>query len=149
MHDLISRQAAIDAICDNCDTVKASCPHYPCSRYVAVEKLPSVQPEPCEDPIERQAAIDAFEKELCDVRAFAVGFVGAKRILESVPSAQPEQPEIIRCKDCIFGHLYLDVHNETNIDSWVECINPDGLNRDVSCDGYCSAAIRRKNNEDY
>lgn len=42
------------------------------------------------DLISRQAAIDAFEKELCDVREFAVGFVGAKRILESVPSAQPE-----------------------------------------------------------
>ena len=43
------------------------------------------------DTIYRQDAIDAFEKELCDVRAFAVGFVGAKRILESVPSAQTEQ----------------------------------------------------------
>lgn len=38
--DLIRRRAALDAICDNCDTVKASCPHYPCGRYVAVEKLP-------------------------------------------------------------------------------------------------------------
>lgn len=43
------------------------------------------------DLISRQAAIDAFEKELCDVREFAVGFVGAKRILESVPSVQPER----------------------------------------------------------
>lgn len=43
--DLISRVAAIDAICDNCDAVKASCPHYPCGRYKALEKLPSAQPE--------------------------------------------------------------------------------------------------------
>ena len=43
------------------------------------------------DLISRQAAIDAFEKELSDVREFAVGFVGSKRILESVPSAQTEQ----------------------------------------------------------
>lgn len=45
MDDLISRNAAIDAMCDNCDTVKASCPHYPCSRYVALEKLPPEQPD--------------------------------------------------------------------------------------------------------
>jgi hypothetical protein len=42
--DTIYRQDAIDAICDNCDAVKASCPHYPCGRYVAVEKLQSAQP---------------------------------------------------------------------------------------------------------
>lgn len=46
MIDLIDRQDALDAICDNCDTVEASCPHYPCGRYVAVEKLPPAQPEP-------------------------------------------------------------------------------------------------------
>lgn len=45
MSDLIERQAALDAICDNCDAVKASCPHYPCGRYVAVEKLPSTPSE--------------------------------------------------------------------------------------------------------
>ena len=45
MSDLIERQAAIDAICDNCNTVQASCPHYPCGRYVAVKKIPPTQPE--------------------------------------------------------------------------------------------------------
>lgn len=48
MKDTIYRQDAIEAICDNCDEVKASCPHYPCARYVAVEKLPSAQQEPHE-----------------------------------------------------------------------------------------------------
>lgn len=46
MKDLIERQAAIEELCDNCDTVEASCPHYPCGRYVAIEKLPSAEPEP-------------------------------------------------------------------------------------------------------
>lgn len=50
--DLIRRRSAIDAICDNCDTVEASCPHYPCSRYVAVEDLPSAEPLTEEDYIE-------------------------------------------------------------------------------------------------
>ena len=52
------------------------------------------------DLIDRQAAIDEFEKELSakyNRREFAIGFVGIKRILEKLPSAQPE---IIRCKDC-------------------------------------------------
>jgi len=45
MDDLISRQAAIEALCDNCDNVQAVCPHYPCKQYIAVENLPSAQPE--------------------------------------------------------------------------------------------------------
>ena len=45
MSDLISRQATIDALCDNCDHVEAVCPHYPCKQYTAIEDLPSTQPE--------------------------------------------------------------------------------------------------------
>ena len=45
MNDLISRQAAIEALCDNCDDVQAVCAHYPCKRYIAIEKLPSALPE--------------------------------------------------------------------------------------------------------
>ena len=40
MSDLISRQAAIDVLCDNCDNVQAVCAHYPCKQYIALEKLP-------------------------------------------------------------------------------------------------------------
>ena len=43
--DCISRQAAIDALCDNCDNPQAVCAHYPCDRYTAIEDLPSAQPE--------------------------------------------------------------------------------------------------------
>ena len=49
--------------------------------------------EPMSDLIERQAAIDAFEKELSakyNRRELAIGFVGVKSILEKLPSAQPE-----------------------------------------------------------
>jgi hypothetical protein len=45
MSDLIDRQAAIDALCDNCETVNSSCAHYPCKRYLAIQQLPSAQPE--------------------------------------------------------------------------------------------------------
>lgn len=45
MSDLISRQDAIDALCDNCDNVQAVCSHYHCKQYMAVEDLPSAQLE--------------------------------------------------------------------------------------------------------
>lgn len=58
------------------------------------------------DPISRQAAIDAMMKlQAEDDEAYGghipEGFDGkrAKEALESLPSAQPE---IVRCKDCIF-----------------------------------------------
>ena len=44
-NDSISRQAAIDALCDNCDNAQAVCPHYPCKQYTAIDALPSAQPE--------------------------------------------------------------------------------------------------------
>ena len=45
------------------------------------------------DLIDRQAAIEAFEKELSakhNRRELAISFVGIKSILEKLPSAQPE-----------------------------------------------------------
>ena len=56
--------------------------------------------------------------------------------INNLPSADVEP--VVRCKDCIFGYKYFDVINGI-ADSWIECRNPNGLNRDVSCDGYCSA----------
>lgn len=46
MNDSISRRAAIDALCDNCDNVQSVCAHYPCKQYKAFEALPPAQPEP-------------------------------------------------------------------------------------------------------
>ena len=45
------------------------------------------------DLISRQAAIDAFEKELSakyNRIELAIGFIGVKSILQGLPSAQPE-----------------------------------------------------------
>lgn len=60
------------------------------------------------DLISRQAAIDAFKKELTVGESkgnyvticSAVGYEGVKQILESI---SPAQQEIIRCKDCKYG----------------------------------------------
>lgn len=89
------------------------------------------------DLVDRNAAIDEAYKVIIDGDVFEVVQV---ETLEGLPSI--DAVEIVRCKDCIFGHLYINVQNGVT-DSWVECRNPDGLNRDVSIDGYCSASIRR------
>ena len=56
MNDLISRQAAIDAICKACSMEGDyhKCDGYPetstwCDELVALRALPSAQPERCED----------------------------------------------------------------------------------------------------
>lgn len=46
------------------------------------------------DCVDRQAAIDEFEKELSakyNKREMAIGFVGVKSILQGLPSARPDQ----------------------------------------------------------
>lgn len=90
------------------------------------------------DLISRQAAIDAPFKKF-DM-ATGVTWIPLEYI-EKLPSAQPE---IVLCGDCLFGHIYFDIHNNTKMDSWVECTNPYGLYRDVSCDDFCSYAERRE-----
>lgn len=87
------------------------------------------------DLIDRQTAIDAVNS-----LTYPSSLVDVKRKLVGLPSV--DAVEVVRCKDCVFGHLYVDVINGVT-DSWIECRNPEGLNRDVSVDGYCSASIRR------
>ena len=45
MDDMISKNTALDALCDNCNTVDAVCAHIPCKRYLSIENLQPVQPE--------------------------------------------------------------------------------------------------------
>lgn len=56
---------------------------------------------------------------------------------------QPSVESVIHCKDCFFGYLRKGIINRYE-DTWIECINPNGLNRDVSIDGYCSAGVRKE-----
>lgn len=54
-----------------------------------------------------------------------------------------QQPEITYCKDCAFSHQYIDFDGS----NWIECQNPNGLNRDVADDGYCYAGAERRTDE--
>lgn len=53
--------------------------------------------------------------------------------------------EIVRCLDCRYGYQFYDVQNGIT-DSWVECRNPNGLNRDTAEDGYCYRGERKDDN---
>lgn len=70
--DLISRKAAIDELCDNCDNVKAVCAHYPCKQYIAIEHLPTAEPEliRCKDCKHRNA-----ENGFCEGRGWPMQLV--------------------------------------------------------------------------
>lgn len=109
MIDLISRQSAIDAV-RVMQTYKLS----EGDDMLLVDQaevmtelmmLPSAEPNSNDmsgtrkalDTIRRHDAIETFQKELCREREYAIGFSGIERILNALPSAEPE---IIRCKDC-------------------------------------------------
>ena len=119
MDDLISRQAAIDAIMGQPPE-----PHYPTWYAAQIEKLPAVQPDHIADVskkvertdetaqnvsdsdlISREAVIDALAKfvpyAICDesTESYANGLTDAYNLILQLPSAQPE---IIHCGECIY-----------------------------------------------
>lgn len=53
---------------------------------------------------------------------------------------------VVRCKDCRYGYHWFETRNGIT-DSWIECRNPNGLNRDVSEDGYCYCGERKDDDE--
>lgn len=86
------------------------------------------------DYIDRQQAIDAFQKRGDEIIPSGILRSTVYEVLENLPSAQPE---IIRCKDCKHSeHWYRDkarcfLWHETGID--------------VFEDGYCNYAERKDN----
>lgn len=65
MIDYISRQATIDVLCDNCDTVQAVCSHYPCKRYLAIESLPTADVAPVRHGRWKRVGDTAWECSAC------------------------------------------------------------------------------------
>lgn len=116
MTDLISRQAAIDLYKRFQPYIAIKAVDF----EKALEQLPSAQPArelieqlrwerdtaiqqlkdlgyglgekpKTDDTISRQAAIEAFRKELCREREYAISFRGCERVLSKLPSVQPER----------------------------------------------------------
>lgn len=105
MSDLISRQEAIDALCEDYCSGRHDCKYYPkCENLRSIQELPSAQPEKrtekrtethaC-DLISRQAAIDGLFSEMPGLT-----FAGVLQVLQNLPSAQPEQHHDEWCTDC-------------------------------------------------
>lgn len=96
-----------------------------------------------DDLISRQALRsemyhEAFEKDTEDQRWDSgcwIRYRMFERIIDSIPSAQPEQPGIIRCKDCVsYGEML------TGRDTRMIC-HKFALN--FPRDFYCADAERR------
>ena len=120
MEDLISRQAALDAIMGQPPE-----PHYPSWYAAQIEKLPAVQPlvihctdcTDCEDWLERQSILGVTISEL--------------------PSAQPQTEWNNHTVACLLAELFGDACacNYNGIDEWLPekcevidaCPNPVGV----------------------
>ena len=136
-NDLISRQAAIDAVRHEFNRV----PTIAIRAMEVVRSLPSAQQESHDkcteihacDLISRQRAIDAFD---CTNELIVGGEANAQNVvnyinkvvgkIETLPSARPE---IIHCKDCKWKNRY-------NCTRAVEVLIDD--------DKYCAWAERRE-----
>ena len=129
MSDLISRQAAIDAILSIKDYGNSDRANALGLAEFAITTLPSAQPVARDinvlsnDLISRQAAIDAV---------FGKGHGTIKGRLEALPSAQPE---IIQCVDC----------RSRDKDGW--CTGRGWPMQLVPADGFCDKGIRKEDVE--
>ena len=97
-----------------------------------------------DDLISRQAAIDAMNTRLEDIKLTWRGkvkkgeiamYLDMRGVIETLPSAQPE---IIRCKDCKH-HFYHDLLKQDY------CEIPNMQFGEVEPNGYCHRAERKQN----
>jgi len=98
MDDLISRQAAIDAIRKIYDSVGILGEKWAVDKcQMAIKDLPSAQPEPCEDTVSRQRLLSDLKELVAAWKKYPVmaeqikGVEAAIGYVETIPSAQPEQ----------------------------------------------------------
>ena len=91
MDDAISRQAAIDANCYNCSIKTNGGKCSKCDAVKAIEKLPSVNPQPCEDAISRNTVYE-LSKELIHITRYKADFLCKFRErLHELPSVKPQE----------------------------------------------------------
>lgn len=139
MSDLISRLSKLRCQYNCFDENERDAYH---TLSEAIKALSDVPDTNVGDTISRQSAVSICDNaiDLWNGQLGAGALVAVRDAIKALPSA--DAVEVVRCKDCFFGYLYVDVQNGVT-DSWIECRNPEGLNRDVSVDGYCSASIRK------
>ena len=124
MDDLISKKAAISAICNACGKID-------CDKMDKCEKL-QLPPANCSefpnnsDTISRQAAIDGLRDYLVGKRCPDDGTLTCRLIEnEVINKLPPIQPEIVRCEECKY-------HYQRNCP----------IEKYFSLDGFCSRGDR-------
>ena len=146
MDDLISRQAAIDALGERpmvwvgSDYELGARNQYDAD-VLALETVPSAQPQSCKDAVSKADVLETYS-ELYDV------FDDNKeiknelhKIYDKINALQAAQPEIIRCRDC--KHYY---YADNRIPQERMCVcDLDGER--WSPDSYCSFAERREDGQ--
>ena len=133
MSDLISRQAAIDALADmHCKSDEDGYVWIIRSdAWARMDALPSAQPEPCEDAVSRKAVYDAMVEKGQRSRRYKLGEsweLNGTEIREALDTMPSAQPEIIRCKECLW-RVGRDCTRFTDLP--------------VCMDDYCGKAKRR------
>lgn len=110
MSDLISRQAAIDAVvslCDDCDSgYCGSCRvNYPGEKDArkVLEDLPSAQPEHLtdEDFETIRIHLNAYKGQLCNQHRWKEA-EDYQRIIDRFKAFASAEPEIVHCKTCVY-----------------------------------------------
>ena len=113
MDDLISRQAAIDALDKRFDSIPMEQTTEILQLRKDLRKLPSAQPEPCEDTISRQWLMECVNEGWIkfDTEKDENGFIHLVR--DIAPSAQSVAKDIyVPVKDCISRQEAIDAHYE-------------------------------------
>ena len=108
MNDYISRRAAIETALAYLVEYCGAAFDENMQRILKerLDSLPSAQPEPCEDCVSRKAVI----------RLLHSGY-HSKSMIEEVKELPSAQPEIIRCKECIWKNK----HNCTRaVEVWID-----------------------------
>ena len=143
MDDLISRQAAIDAINKAFERVFAWDGTSPLGDKV-LENVPSAQPEPCEDAVSRKAVYDAMVEKGQRSRRYKLGEIWElngteiREALDTVPSAQPERTCVNCGRTANNGGWYADGRTRCPIEEHYA----------LPKDGYCHLWEKRKDWED-
>lgn len=88
------------------------------------------------DLISRRQAIDAFRKELCaeeteSGREYAIGFFGIERVLNDLPSAQPEHNY---CRECKWSRCHINADKYGNTETYWRCLYWCG---ETDEEGFC------------
>lgn len=156
MDDLISRQAAIDALDKRFDDVPMELTTEILQlRRDLRERIPSAQPATncseipngSDDTISRQAAIDFIDAgHLVNPNEPRWSDNEVVNFLKSRPSTQPE---IIRCRDCKYwmpyDWMFSEIRQSQNINDYPEDeIGCEYCDMTMKADDFCSRAERKK-----